>query len=100
MCLKELGQKHCTLQSLMKIKILFKTYLGGIEMTTSDRIRAEEIFPISKLGYAIGKLLDATECHMILDTGESKSFRSKTHYLRCKSCTHYQSLHIRLRIFR
>ena len=33
----------------------------------------------------IGKLLDGTECHIILDTGASKSFMSKSHYLQFKS---------------
>ena len=32
----------------------------------------------------IGKLLDRTECHILLDTGASKSFISKSHYLCCK----------------
>ena len=30
-------------------------------------------------------LLDGTECHILLDTVASKSFMSKSHYLRCKS---------------
>ena len=33
----------------------------------------------------VGKLLDGTECQILLDTGASKSFMSKLHYLRCKS---------------
>ena len=33
----------------------------------------------------MGKLLDETECHVLLDTGVSKSFMSKSHYLCCKS---------------
>ena len=32
-----------------------------------------------------GKLLDGTECQILLDTGASKSFMSKSHYLQCKS---------------
>ena len=32
-----------------------------------------------------GKLLDGTECWILLDTGASKSFMSKSHYLHCKS---------------
>ena len=32
----------------------------------------------------IGKLLDGTECQVILDTGASKSFMSMSHYLWCK----------------
>ena len=33
----------------------------------------------------MGKLLDGTECQILLNTWPSKSFMSKTHYLRCKS---------------
>ena len=32
----------------------------------------------------IGKLLDGTECQILLDTGTSKSFMSKSHYFCCK----------------
>ena len=33
----------------------------------------------------IGKLLHGTECQILLDTGGSKSFMSKLHYLCCRS---------------
>ena len=33
----------------------------------------------------IGKSLDNTECQILLDTGASKLFMSKSHYLQCKS---------------
>ena len=45
----------------------------------------EETFPISEQGYTVGKLLDGTECQILLDTGAKKSFMSKSHYLHCKS---------------
>ena len=32
-----------------------------------------------------GKVLDGAECQILLDTGASKSFMSKSHYLHCKS---------------
>ena len=35
--------------------------------------------------YTIGKLLDGTECQILLDIEASKSFLSKSHYLWCKS---------------
>ena len=38
-----------------------------------------------KQGYTVGKLLDSTECQILLDTGGSKSFMSKSFYLHCKS---------------
>ena len=61
------------------------TYLGRIDMTRASKIKAEEKFPISEQGYMIQKLLYGTECQILLDTGASKSFMSKSHYLRCKS---------------
>ena len=33
----------------------------------------------------IGKLLGGKECQILLHTGASKSFMSKSHYLHCKS---------------
>ena len=64
---------------------LSTTYLGRIDITRAIKIKAEETFPISQQGYTIGKLLDGTECQILLDTGASKSFMSKSHYLQCKS---------------
>ena len=46
---------------------------------------AEEKFLISEQGYTTGKLLDGTERQILLDTGASKSFMSKSHYVHCKS---------------
>ena len=45
----------------------------------------EETFSVTEQGYTVGKLLDGTECQVLLDTGMSKSFMSKSHYLHCKS---------------
>ena len=33
----------------------------------------------------VGRLLDGTDCQILLDAGASKSFMSKSHYLHCKS---------------
>ena len=33
----------------------------------------------------LGKLLDRSECQMLLDTGAGKSSISKSHYMHCKS---------------
>ena len=35
--------------------------------------------------YTVGKLLDGSECQILLDTGANKSFMSKSHHLHCKS---------------
>ena len=44
-----------------------------------------EKFLITEQGYPVGKLLNSMECHILLDTGASKSFMSKSYYLHCKS---------------
>ena len=64
---------------------LSTTYLGQTDMTRSTRIKAEERFPITGQGFASGKLLDGTECQILLDTGATKSYMSKSYYLRCKT---------------
>ena len=38
-----------------------------------------------KQGYTVGKLLDGTECQILLDNRASKSIMSKSYYLHCKS---------------
>ena len=53
------------------------TYLGRVDKVRKDKLRAVESFPISEHGYTSGKLLDGTECQLLLDTGASKSFMSK-----------------------
>ena len=65
------------------------TYLGKIGQEESqDKLKAEESFPISESGYILGRLLDGTKCQLLLDTGPSKSFTSKSFYMHCKSlCT-------------
>ena len=62
------------------------TYLGKIEnMGNQDKLKADESFPISENGYTLGRLLDGTKCQLLLDTGASKSFTSKSFYTQCKS---------------
>ena len=51
-------------------------YLGRIDMINIDKIKVEERLPISEQGYTVGKLLDGTECQILLDMGTSKSFIS------------------------
>ena len=64
---------------------LITTYLGKADRLKNNKIKAEESFPISEQGYTMGKLLDSTECQILLDTGASKSFMSKSYYMCCKS---------------
>ena len=64
---------------------LSTTYLGQTNMSRNTKIKAEERFPITGQGFASGKLLDGTECQILLDTGATKSYMSKSYYLRCKT---------------
>ena len=48
-------------------------------------IKGEEKFPISGQGHTNGKLLHQTECSILIDTGASKSYMSKSYYMKCKS---------------
>ena len=60
-------------------------YLGRTNVIRDNKIAAEEKFLISEQGYTTGRLLDGTECQILLDTRPSKPFMSKSHYLNCKS---------------
>ena len=64
---------------------LSTTYLGKIDMKREDIMKAEESFPISEQGFVIGKVLNGEECQILLDTDASKSYMSKSYYLRCKA---------------
>ena len=64
---------------------LSTTYLGKRRLTRETKVKAEEKFTILGQGYTLGKLLDDTDCQILLDTGASKSYMSKSFYLRCKS---------------
>ena len=64
---------------------LSTTYLGKLDRSKNDKFKAEESFPISEQGYMLGKLLDGTECQMLVDTGASKTFMLISYYIHCKS---------------
>ena len=64
------------------------TYLGKTNMVRNHKMVAGEKFAMSEQGYTTVKVLDGTECQILLDTRASKSFMSKSHYL------HYRSLHL------
>ena len=48
---------------------LSTTYLGKIDMTRECVIKGEVKFLISGQGYTNGKLLDQTECSILIDMG-------------------------------
>ena len=60
-------------------------YLGRIGMKTEEVMKAEESFPISEQGFVMSKLMNGEECQILLDTGASKLYMSKSYYLKCKS---------------
>ena len=64
---------------------LSTTYIGKLRKTQGEKLNVEERFSIMKQGYTVGKLLGGAECQILLDTGVSKSFMSKSYYLHCKS---------------
>ena len=60
-------------------------YLGKIGMKWEEIMKAEESFPISEQGFVMGRILNGEEYQILLDTGTSKSYMSKSYYLRCKA---------------
>ena len=53
------------------------TCLGRVDTTRASKIKAEERFPIPEQGYTVEKLLNGSECQILLDIRASKSFMSK-----------------------
>ena len=47
-------------------------------MKREDIMKVEESFPILEQGFMIGKLLNGEKCQILLDTGVSKSYMSKS----------------------
>ena len=70
------------------------TYLGKRNSCPADKPRAEESFPIMCNVHAIGQVVpqqkgaDHIPCDVLFDTGASKSYMSKSFYLRNKSLHH------------
>ena len=64
---------------------LSTTYLERSDRSKIDKLKAEESFSISEHEYTSGRLLNRTECQLLLDTGASKLFISKSFYMHCKS---------------
>ena len=53
-------------------------------MTRNTEVKAEENFPVTARVYTRGQLLDGTYCDVLIDTGASKSYMSKSYFLQCK----------------
>ena len=80
---------------------LSTTYLGRTNMTRETKVKTGEKFPISGQGFTMGKLLDDTDCQIMLYTGVSKSYMSKSFYLEVQiHYMHCLNLHQTCREFR
>ena len=66
-------------------------YLGQRKMTRDTKIKAKERFPITGQGFASGKLLDGTECQILLDTGATKPTCQNPTICNAKLYMHCQS---------
>ena len=66
---------------------LSTTYLGQTQMNRDTKFKAEERVSITGQGFTLGKLLDGTDCQILLDTGATKSYMSKSLHMQCK-CLH------------
>ena len=53
-------------------------FLGKVDMTRDHILKAEEKFPVFGQGYTHGKLLDNTECSILIYTDASNSYMSKS----------------------
>ena len=54
-------------------------------MSRDTEVRAEESFPIMARGSTRGELLDSMDCEILIYTGTSKSYVSKSYFMQCKS---------------
>ena len=66
---------------------LSTTYLGQMKMNRDTKFKAEEWFSITGQGFTSGKVLDGTDCQILLDAAMTKSYISKSFYMKCK-CLH------------
>ena len=69
------------------------TYLGRTEIKNNqNKLKAEESFPISENGYTLGRLLDGTECQLLLDRGASNLSCPNHFTCNASHSTHCQNL--------
>ena len=60
---------------------LSTTYLGQVDMSRKTEVKAEESFAMNAAGHTRGELLDGTECEILIDTGASKLYMSKSYHM-------------------
>ena len=64
---------------------LSTTYLGQVVVSRKTEVKAEESFAMNAAGHTRGELLHGTECEVLINTGASKSYMSKSYYICCRS---------------
>ena len=62
------------------------TYLGKVEMQREDSLKAQEQFSLADQSTTMATLPDGTDCKILLDSGNIKSFMSKQNYLTINYC--------------
>ena len=55
------------------------------EMSRKTEVRAEESFAMNAAGHTRGELLDGTKYKILIGTGPSKSYMSKSYFMCCRS---------------
>ena len=61
------------------------TYLRQVDMARNNEVKAEESFQMTARGYTRGQLVDGTDCDVLIYTGASISYMSKSYFLQCKN---------------
>ena len=61
---------------------LSTTYIGQMDMSRKKEVKVEESFAMNAAGHTRGELLDGTECEILIHTGASKSYMSKSYYMQ------------------
>ena len=64
---------------------LSTTFLGQVDMSRKTEVKAEESFAMNAAGHTRGELIDGTEYEILIETGMSKSYMSKSYYMQCRS---------------
>ena len=62
--------------------VVITTFIGKVNMTREDVMKAQEQFSLTDQPIIIATLLDGTDCKILLYNGFAKSFMSKQYYLR------------------
>ena len=66
---------------------LSTTYLGQTKMTRDMKIKTEGKFFHYQTRFHFRKIVGRNDCQILLDIGATKSYMSKSYYLKCK-CLH------------